>query len=110
MPRWIWLSLRVSRYHASVSRKDGMWQIEDAESLNGVVIQGRPLQSGGSPLLGLPSNWNGLFLTRASAHIRGRTLLLGTCALAFEIWPTLPGVCRRIQDSEPIEIGEALGA
>src|SRR5579859_3849526 len=29
---------------------------------------------------------------------------------AFEIWPTLSGVCRRIQDSEPIEIGEALGA
>jgi pSer/pThr/pTyr-binding forkhead associated (FHA) protein len=41
MPRWIGLSLRVSRYHASVSRKDGMWQIEDAESLNGVVIKGQ---------------------------------------------------------------------
>lgn len=41
MPRWIWSSLRVSRYHASVSRKDGCGQIEDAESLNGVVIQGQ---------------------------------------------------------------------
>jgi pSer/pThr/pTyr-binding forkhead associated (FHA) protein len=47
MPRWIWLSLCVSRYHASVSRKDGMWQIEDAESLNGVVIQGQRVSQHG---------------------------------------------------------------
>src|SRR5216684_8911137 len=65
----------------------------------------RPLQNGGSPRLCLPSNWNGLFRSISKA----RMLLLGMCARAFEIWPTLSGVCRRIQESEPIEIGEALG-
>lgn len=49
-------------------------------------------------------------ITQRPRITKARTLVLRTCALAFEIWPPPRGVCRRIQDSEPIEIGEALGA
>jgi ABC-type multidrug transport system fused ATPase/permease subunit len=34
-------SQRVSRLHAKIRWEDGMWWIEDAESLNGLVYQGR---------------------------------------------------------------------
>src|SRR5579859_7138138 len=52
---------------------------------------------------------------RASENRRFSLALLVTITTdqsfisVLEIWPTFSGVCRRVQDSEPIEIGEALG-
>ncbi len=68
----------------------------------------RPLQNGGSPLLGLPSHWNGLFLTQRPRISRSEDVIARNVRSSLlEMAP--PIVCRRIQDSEPIEIGEALG-
>ena len=68
----------------------------------------RPLQNGGSPLLGLPSHWNGLFGTQRPRISRSEDVIARNVRSSLlEMAP--PVVCRRIQDSEPIEIGEALG-
>src|ERR1700730_5725416 len=61
-------------------------------------------------LLCLPSNWNGLFRNQRPPIPPSTDVIARNVRSAFEIGSTLPGVCRRIQDSEPIEIGEALGA
>lgn len=72
------------------------------------MMKERPLQNGGSPLLCLPSNWNGLFRTQRPRISRSEDVIAQNARFSLlEIAP--PAVCRRIQDSEPIEIGEALG-
>jgi hypothetical protein len=72
------------------------------------MLRERPLQNGGFPLLCLPSHWNGLFLTQRPRISRSEDVIARNVRSSLlEMAP--PVVCRCIQDSEPIEIGEALG-
>lgn len=71
-------------------------------------MEKRPRQNEGSELLYLSSNWNGLFRTYQEAATREVVIARNVRSSLLEMAP--PVVCRRIQDSEPIEVGEALGA